>query len=683
MATVLIVDDRQVNRDLVRTVLGYQGHETIEASGGNEALQLLRERRPDLVVADVLMPGMDGYELARTIRSDPALRTIPMLFYTANYVESEIRPIADAVGVERIVSKSGDLTELMQAIDDSLGTSAPLLEESAASEEEISREHLRLLNAKLVEKITELEEGARLHQMVESIVAVGSDASWSAVLRRVADAALALVGARHVSLLTVATDVRPAEVVHVGGDRLFAARIDALAATAAEPAVAGALVVPIRIGGELFADLILAPPTGTDFSATDQKLLATFARAAGIAVANSQLYDDARRREEWLAVSADVTSSLLTTDSSDAGRLIASGARRVLGADTSWVIVPIGNDRVGVEACDGEWTALLHGQVLSTSEAVVFAEVISGSHAVVVPDARLDPRIKPVIERIGLPLGPMMGVPLRAAGHSYGVLYLGNRSGGPQFSALDVEMARAFAGRAAVTLDTARAEEDRHRLQLAEDRGRIARDLHDVVIQRLFGMGLRLERLRGQLPDTVAAELGGVTDDLDRTIDDIRTTIFSLRASEQSTPSLRAEVLKIIEPASFLLTFAPRVRIDGPIDVAVPEHIHPQLLATLSEALSNTIRHARATRVDIALVVDGSGLTLRVTDDGRGLPADRSESGLANLRRRASDLNGTMVLASGPDGRGTEIVWHVPLDEPVEGHRGPAMESIPDAIRFN
>lgn len=684
MATVLIVDDRPVNRDLVRTVLGYQGHATIEAASGSEALQVLHDHKPDLVVSDVLMPGMDGYELARAIRADALIRDVPVLFYTANYVESEIRPIAAAVGVDRIVSKSGDLTELVQAIDDALGTAAPPLPQTMPSEEEFSREHLRVLNAKLLEKITELEEAARLHQMVESIVAVGEDPTWDAVLHRVAASARTLVGARHASLVTVATDTRPSEVVHAGGDRMFAARVDALAAGADVPASPGAHVVPIRIDAQVCANLVLAPSDPDGFTQAEQKLLATFARAAGIAVANSQLYEDARRREEWLAASADVTSTLLTVDAAEAGRLIASGARRVLGADSSWVIVPSGTGRVVIEACDGDWTMLLHDRELTTAEAVLFTEISSSSHPVVIADAQLDERTGAAARLLQLPIGALLAVPLRASGHSYGVLYIAHRAGGPQFNPLDVEMARAFAGRAALTLESLRAEEDRQRLHLAEDRGRIARDLHDVVIQRLFGMGLRLERLRGELPPEAADEIGGVTDDLDRTIDDIRTTIFSLRAQDSSAPSLRSEVLKIVEPASFLLTFTPRLRIEGPIDSAVPEHVHPQLLATLSEVLSNAIRHAHATHVDVRITVDGAGLTLRVTDDGRGVPAERVESGLANLRRRAADLRGTMVLGTGPDGRGTELVWQVPLD--TAGGRtatGSMLESIPDAIRFN
>ncbi|MDT4937574.1 MAG: hypothetical protein QOG80_1245 [Pseudonocardiales bacterium] len=669
MATVLIVDDRPVNRDLVRTVLTYHGHQALEASGGAEALEVLQDEHPDLVIADVVMPGMDGYELARAIRANPAIRTIPVLFYTANYVEAEIRPIAAAVGVERVVTKSGDLTQLIAAIEDTLGTSAPEPDEPMPTEE-FSREHLRVLNAKLFEKISELEEGARLHQMVEAIVAVGDDPGLPAILHRIASAAYSLVDARHTSVVTTASEVRPAQWAHVGDDAATARLVETWANNAGSigPGTFDFLVMPIRIGGEVFGNLVLGQSAGRPgFSAAEVNLLQTLARAAGVAIANSQLYDDARRRQEWLAASADVTSTMLVANPAEASRLIAAGARRVLGATSAWVAVSHGERAIRVEAVDGWLTDVLLGAVIPTDLAALFTEVASSAHAVVVPDASLDGRTRPVLDKYGLAIGPMLAVPLRAADRSFGVLYAGNAPGDAPFSALDVEMARAFAARAAQTLDYARAEEHRQRLTIAEDRNRIARDLHDVVIQRLFGVGLRLEQLRSQQVGADSGPLGEVIDDLDSTIDEIRNTIFSLRATGEEMTSLRAQLIGIIEPATFLLTFAPRLRLEGPLDRAVPERVHPHLLATVGEALSNAIRHARASRVDVLVRVDGTSLTLCVTDDGCGLPAERQESGLANLRRRAEDLGGTMQAGPGPEGRGTMLTWQVPLGaEPDE-----------------
>lgn len=120
MAMVLVVDDRPVNRDLVRTVLGYYGHETLEAGDGAEALAMLRRQHPDLILTDVVMPGMDGYQLAQAIRSDPVSHDVPILFYTANYLAEEARPIAAAHRVSRIVTKTGDLAALVEAVDGAL-----------------------------------------------------------------------------------------------------------------------------------------------------------------------------------------------------------------------------------------------------------------------------------------------------------------------------------------------------------------------------------------------------------------------------------------------------------------------------------------------------------------------------------------------------------------------------------
>ena len=670
MATVLIVDDRQVNRDLVGTVLGYHGHETLEAESGPVALDLLREHRPDLLIVDVLMPGMDGYELARAVRAEQSTRDIPVLFYTANYVEEEIRNIASAVGVERIVSKSGDLTELLEAIDDTLGTT-PIPE--VVADDAFDREHLRVLNAKLIEKIEELEEAARLHQMIDAIVAVGDDLSLPAMLQRIATAAHNLVSAGQVSLLTVGSEGRAPECVHVGAEDGLTHRVESLAlAQPDELAALGYLVVPITIGDDLFGNLLLLREDGSDFTDSDAALLHTLARAAGVALANSQLYDDARRRQAWLAASADVASSVLVAEPTQAYAMVAAGARRVVGAQVCWIEFRHG-DHLEVVASEGPLSASVPTR-LRADQAVLFNDVSSTGQPVVLDDASADPRLRVVLPRADVEIGPLLGVPLIAAGRNYGVLLMANERGGTRFTPLDVEMARAFAFRSAQTLEFARAEDDRRRLTVLEDRNRIARDLHDVVIQRLFGLGLRLERMRSRLPAPVSAQLADINQDLDETIDEIRNTIFSLRLAPE-THSLRAEILKIVEPTTFLLSFAPRLRFEGAVDNSVPDRVVPHLLATVSEALSNVVRHAQATEVDLLLQVNGAELVLRVADNGGGIPMRRTESGLSNLRRRASDLGGTMLIETGADGRGTILTWQVPL---LDSYAERAAEAIAD-----
>jgi signal transduction histidine kinase/ActR/RegA family two-component response regulator len=709
--TVLIVDDQAMNRELVRLVLTSRGHVTMEAGGGAEALQVMRAERPDVVLADVVMPGMDGYELARAIRADDELRTVPVLFYTAKYLETELKPFASAVGVDHIVQKRGNLSELVAAVDDALGLVPPEPADEVDEVDEVARsgdgdagsasadaqtgaqtgahtgahtgaeigsglaagldgdeptpERLRDLNAKLFEKVSELEEGARLHQMVEAIVAVGDDPSLPAIMRRIAAAGFSLVGARYSAMVRSATTSRAADWAGVGSDP------DAEQAIArwarGERIELDFTIVPVRIGGEVFGSLVVVPRDADAFGPAEVNLLQTLARAAGVAIANSQLYDDARRRQEWLTASAEVTSTMLAADPLEASRLVAAGARRVLGASSSWITVPHEHNTLRVDASDGAVADALTGVVIPLSDSILFTEVAAGAQPIVIANAATDQRTHRLLAAFDLAVGPLLAVPLHASGQSFGVLCIGNPPDSASFSALDVEMARAFAGRAAQTLEFARSEEHKERLSLAEDRNRIARDLHDVVIQRLFGVGLRLEQLRNQQPDATAGPLGEVIDDLDRTIDEIRNTIFSLRADEGDTTTLRGKLLEIVEPATFLLTFPPRLRVEGPIDRAVPDNVHPHLLATLGEALSNTVRHAHASSVDVLVRVDGDGLTLQVTDNGRGLPKERHESGLANLRRRAEELDGWMQTSRGPDGTGTMITWFVPIRETSHG----------------
>ena len=120
MSTVLVVDDVAVNRDLVQAVLGHHGHDTLEAKGATEALRLLAQQHPDLVLSDVLMPGMSGFELARAIRADPATRTIPVVFYSAAYISGELGALDADTEVLRVVPKNGDLSALVEAVEDAL-----------------------------------------------------------------------------------------------------------------------------------------------------------------------------------------------------------------------------------------------------------------------------------------------------------------------------------------------------------------------------------------------------------------------------------------------------------------------------------------------------------------------------------------------------------------------------------
>lgn len=231
------------------------------------------------------------------------------------------------------------------------------------------------------------------------------------------------------------------------------------------------------------------------------------------------------------------------------------------------------------------------------------------------------------------------------------------------FSDVDEELVVALASAAAIAIENARLHDRMQRIAVLEDRERIARDLHDTVIQRLFATGLSLQgtaRLT-ERPE-VAERINSAVDDLDVTVRHIRTAIFGLESSSPRGEGLRSRVLSVVAEATGPLGFEPRVLFDGPVDATVPDLVVPELVATLREALSNVARHARASRVEVELSSGADDVVLVVRDDGVGLPAERSTGGhgLANMAVRAERCGGSSSARSQPGG-GTVVEWRVPL----------------------
>ena len=220
-----------------------------------------------------------------------------------------------------------------------------------------------------------------------------------------------------------------------------------------------------------------------------------------------------------------------------------------------------------------------------------------------------------------------------------------------------------FAKLATVALELAQRRRDVERLSVYADRDRIARDLHDLVIQRLFATGMQLESVVRQVSDPAAqGRVRQAVDDLDETIREIRGAIYALGHDEiTETASLRVRLLETLDGAEQQLGFAPAVRLSGLLDTRVPPAVADHLLSVLREALSNVARHAKASRVDVEVEAYDE-LVLRVVDDGVGLPVGGRRSGLLNLQERAALLGGSLYAASAPV-NGTELIWRVPLSE--------------------
>jgi signal transduction histidine kinase len=220
-------------------------------------------------------------------------------------------------------------------------------------------------------------------------------------------------------------------------------------------------------------------------------------------------------------------------------------------------------------------------------------------------------------------------------------------------------MLSTFAGQAALAFERALAQEEREMYMILEDRERIARDLHDVVIQRLFATGMHLQTVARISPrPDVVERINSAVDDLDTTIREIRSAIFELRTP--MTSQLRVELREIVASAADQLGFRVALELDGPVDSAVPGEVRTDLLAVLREALSNVVRHAGAHAVQVAVRVAGGLLRLRVADDGVGVPEEGRRSGIENMRTRAEKLGGAFELAANTP-RGTVVEWTVPI----------------------
>jgi signal transduction histidine kinase len=257
-----------------------------------------------------------------------------------------------------------------------------------------------------------------------------------------------------------------------------------------------------------------------------------------------------------------------------------------------------------------------------------------------------------------------LGVPIRVRDQVFGNLYLTEKQTAAEFSEDDEGLAIALAGAAGISIENARLHARIRDLTLIEDRERIAADLHDTVIQRLFATGLALQgTVRAVTSPEAAARIEAAVGDLDETIRQIRSTIFQLEAPRLPGRSLRAEILGLAAEAGASLRFEPHLRLDGPLDAAVDDETAGHLLSVLREGLANVVRHAEAKRVDVTVTVASGQLVAEVHDDGVGLgPGSRPGGhGLVNLAHRAESLGGELILAAGPGGRGTTLIWRVPI----------------------
>ena len=428
------------------------------------------------------------------------------------------------------------------------------------------------------------------------------------------------------------------------------------------PPMRSFLGVPVRIRDEVYGNLYLTEKQGgAEFDDEDQALVQALAAAAGVAIENARLYSEARRQQQWLGANAEVTQQLLSeAEPGEVLDLVTQQALEISGADLVALALPTGNrEQLVIEHASGQGAAGALGLVLPAHGSASGVVMASGK-PLAVESFSDDERVAPVA-REHMPLGPAVLVPLGPAGNVRGVLTAGRHQGALPLSPPAVEMVITFAAQAGIGLELAEHRRDVQRLVLFEDRDRIARDLHDLVIQRLFATGMSLQGATALMRDPESARrVQQAVDSLDETIRDIRSAIFSLQSRGEDEPlGVRGRILAVVEQMTASLGFTPALRMAGAIDTQVPDEIAEQMLPALREALANVAKHANASRADVA-VEAGPDLVLTVRDNGVGLRDTGRRSGLTNLAERAGELGGTLRTGAGPNG-GTELEWRVPL----------------------
>ncbi|MFJ3922402.1 GAF domain-containing sensor histidine kinase [Streptomyces sp. NPDC090022] len=540
---------------------------------------------------------------------------------------------------------------------------------------------------------------ARVPQLLEAMRSVGTGLELHSTLDRICETAAELAGARYAAIGVVDTEGRglsdfvtygiSSEQAELIGHRpdgkrgLLGALIRhpdpvRLADLTKDPRSAGFpahhppmktfLGVPIRVQGEIFGNLYLAEKNGGgEFNDYDLHMVRVLATEAGIAIGNARLYEAATQRERWIDGSVAVTTALLSGgDADDALAVVAEQARRLADSAAGIVLLPAADGGMEIVAVSSDDPATSLGVVVPAESPVV--DGLTRGEPVFVDDVSADPRM---VSRLTRDFGPCMMLPLQSGGRVLGALVTPRARGGRPFTEAERTLATQFASQAALALMMAEAQRDRERLAVFEDRDRIARDLHDLVIQRLFATGMMLEgaQRRSEVPEVVEG-VGKAVDELDVTIQEIRTAIFALQQGPAEAPSgLRTRVLREINMAAVPLGFKPSHRFLGPVDTTVGELIGKNLIAALREALSNAFRHAEAGRIEVVLdatvtLADGRpGVRLEVADDGVGVPEGGRRSGLRNLRRRAESLGGSSWYGPGlgENGGGTTLVWEAPL----------------------
>lgn len=555
--------------------------------------------------------------------------------------------------------------------------------------ETLSQLRLRELLLEVQDRIEQIVEGRdRLDGLIDAILAITSGLKLDATLRAIVHTAAELVDARYGALGVRGYDHRLVEFVYEGIDEetrhligslpegrgVLGAlieepkpiRLDDISRHPASvgfplhhPPMRTFLGVPVRIRDEVFGNLYLTEKAdGQPFSDDDEVLVQALAAAAGIAVDNARLFEESRTREAWIEATRDIGTQMLAgADPAMVFRLIAEEALTLMAGAATLVAVPLDDE---APACEVDDLVIVEvaGEISPAVKQMTVA--VSGTSIGGVFHDRTPRRFDRLDLAVDGPVepGPALVLPLRAADTVAGVLVALRSADEQPFSDKQLDMMAAFADQAALAWRLATAQRQMREVEILTDRDRIARDLHDHVIQRLFAVGLTLQGAapRARVP-AVRESIYSSIDDLQEIIQEIRSAIFDLHAGPSRATGLRHRLDKVIDQLA-IPALHTTVQYTGPlsvVDTVLANHAE----AVLREAVSNAVRHANATSLAINISVEDD-VRVEVVDDGVGISGDITESGLRNLRQRADDAGGEFTVENMPTG-GTLLRWSAPL----------------------
>jgi len=561
----------------------------------------------------------------------------------------------------------------------------------------LSRVRLDALLQELLGRVDEIMDYQdRLRALLDAVVGIGADLDLNSTLDRIVSAACELADARYGALGVVGPDgkrlvrfithgVSDEQIAAIGpypeGHGILGLLIErpeslrlrdltkhprSYGFPLNHPPMRTFLGVPIRTREHAYGNLYLTEKTGgADFTEDDERTVTALATAAGVVIDNARLYADSEQRRRWHEVTAEITQLMLGEfDTEQALQLIAQRSREVSSAHVAAVLLTEGDDLV-VRAVDGPPDfERFRGRRLPMTLPVLGRAAAGEEQLVVIEDlAQLLQDAGGLTEfPQGADLGRTTIAPLPAGSSGTGgLLVVASEHASTLRVSEGAELVRMFAGQATLALERSQSQRDREMLAVLEDRDRIARDLHDLVIQRLFATGLQLQGMQRLARPEHQERLTRAVEDIDMTIHDLRAAIFELQQSPASS-SLRGDVQALVSEYAGPLGFRPHLICTGPIDTVVPAAVRPQILATVRESLSNVVRHAQASTATVEIMVDGGKVTARISDDGVGMGSGDRRSGLRNLTDRAEALGGT-VRITGNEPHGTVVELEAPVGD--------------------